>query len=67
MEKVRELTAKVPQFISDIEAEMKRISWPLIKETVRSTGAVIFISLILASFLGLVDFIFSLIVRSILS
>ena len=67
MDKVRELTAKVPQFISDVEVEMKRISWPAIKETVRSTGAVIFISLILASFLGLVDFIFSLIVRSILS
>jgi preprotein translocase subunit SecE len=67
MDKVRELTAKVPQFASDVEVEMKRISWPLIKETVRSTGAVIFISLILASFLGLVDFLFSLIVRSILS
>ena len=67
MDKVRELTAKVPQFASDVEIEMKRISWPPIKETVRSTGAVIFISLILASFLGLVDFIFSLIVRSILS
>ncbi len=67
MDKVKELTAKVPQFVSDVEVEMKRISWPLMKETVRSTGAVIFISIILASFLGFVDFIFSLIVRSILS
>lgn len=67
MEKLRELFAKVPQFFKDIEVEIKRISWPGISETVRSTAAVIFISILLASFLGLVDFLFSIIVRYILS
>jgi preprotein translocase subunit SecE len=67
MEKVRELIDKTIQFFKDVQIEMKRISWPAIKETVRSTGAVVFISILLASFLGLVDFLFSLIVKYILT
>ena len=67
MERVRELAAKIPQFLKDVEIEVKRISWPAVRETVRSTGAVILISIILASFLGFVDFLFSMLVRYILS
>ena len=67
MEKVRELIDKTIQFFKDVQIEIKRISWPAIKETVRSTGAVVFISILLASFLGLVDFLFSLIVKYILT
>jgi len=64
---VRELIERVIQFFKDIQIEMKRISWPAVKETVRSTGAVVFISILLASFLGLVDFLFSLMVKYILT
>ncbi len=67
MDKVREQWEKGVQFFKDVEVEGRRISWPSIKETVRSTGAVIFISAILTSFLGLVDFLFSIIVKYILS
>lgn len=67
MEKVRELIDRTIQFFKDVQVEMKRISWPMVKETVRSTGAVVFISILLASFLGLVDFLFSLMVKYILT
>lgn len=64
---LREQIERGVQFFKDVEVEGKRVSWPSIKETVRSTGAVILISAILTSFLGLVDFLFSLIVKFILS
>jgi preprotein translocase subunit SecE len=67
MERVRGLVERVTQFFKDVEVEAKRISWPPLKESVRSTGAVILISAILTSFLGLIDFLFSLIVKYILS
>lgn len=64
---LREQIERGVQFFKDVEVEGKRVSWPSVKETVRSTGAVILISAILTSFLGLVDFLFSLIVKFILS
>ena len=67
MEKIKELIARLVQFSKDVEVEAKRISWPSLKESIRSTGAVIFISILLASFLGLIDFLFSLIVKYVLS
>ncbi len=66
MERVKQQWEKGVQFFKDVEVEGRRITWPSVKETIRSTGAVIFISAILTSFLGLVDFLFSLIVKYIL-
>jgi len=65
--KIRELVDKTTQFFKETEIERKRVSWPPLKDTVRSTGAVIFIAILLASFLGLIDFVFSLIVKLVLS
>lgn len=66
MEKVKQQWEKGIQFFKDVEVEARRISWPSVRETIRSTGAVIFISAILTAFIGLVDFLFSLIVKYIL-
>ena len=66
MEKVKQQWEKGIQFFKDVEVETRRISWPSVRETIRSTGAVIFISAILTAFIGLVDFLFSLIVKYIL-
>ncbi|MGH7909964.1 MAG: preprotein translocase subunit SecE [Thermodesulfobacteriota bacterium] len=67
MERINELIARLVQFFKDIEVEAKRISWPSLRESIRSTGAVIVICIILASFLGAIDFLFSLIVKYVLS
>ncbi|MCH8028418.1 MAG: preprotein translocase subunit SecE [Candidatus Dadabacteria bacterium] len=66
MNKFGELIDLITQFFKDINLELKRISWPAWKETVRSTGAVIVISIILAGFLGFIDFIFSMAVKVLL-
>jgi len=65
--RIRELVDKTTQLFKETEIERKRVSWPPLKDTVRSTGAVIFIAILLASFLGLIDFVFSLIVKLVLS
>ena len=46
------------EFLSDVRTELKKVSWPKRQETVKLTGVVVLISVILAAFLGLLDFIF---------
>ncbi len=67
MEKIKDITADTSQFAKDVELEVKRITWPSKDETVKSTMAVIVISVVFAAFLGGVDYLFSLLVRFILS
>ena len=67
MQQISGLISKGATFFKDVEVEGKRVSWPNINETTKSTLAVLLISALLASFLGLVDFLFSLAVKFILS
>lgn len=67
MDRLKNLSAETAQFARDIESEAKRITWPSRQETVKSTLAVIVISAIFASFLGAVDYLFSWVIRLILS
>jgi preprotein translocase subunit SecE len=67
MQSPKEYLNKAADFFHGVEVESKRVTWPSLKETVRSTGAVVLISAILAAFLGLVDFLFSIAVKFILS
>ncbi|MEQ9617851.1 MAG: preprotein translocase subunit SecE [Deltaproteobacteria bacterium] len=67
MDKIANLSSDTVQFAKDIENEAKRITWPSRNETVKSTLAVIVISAIFASFLGLVDYIFSIGIKFLLS
>lgn len=67
MDRIRELSTSATQFTKDIESEAKRITWPSRQETIKSTLAVIVISGIFASFLGLVDYVFSWVIKLILS
>ncbi len=66
MERINQLIANTVYFIKDVDVEIRRISWPSLKESIRSTGAVIVITIILASFLGAIDFLFSLVVKHVL-
>lgn len=49
---------KVGEFLKDTQAELRKVSWPSRENTVRLTGVVILISVIIAAFLGLLDFAF---------
>lgn len=47
---------KIGEFLKDVKIELRKVSWPTRQETIKLTGVVILISVILAAFLGLLDF-----------
>lgn len=59
--------AKTRQFFREVKVELKKITWPMKKETVASTSVVLIIVIIISFFLGVVDLGLSRMVRLILS
>jgi len=57
---------KVKQFLKEVKIELKKVVWPTRKDTIASTSVVIILVIIIAIFLGLVDFGLSKIIRVIL-
>jgi len=47
-------------FLHETKTELKKVSWPTKKETLRHTALIIVISVALAAFIGLVDYIFTI-------
>ena len=67
MKDIHEYREEIQHFAKDRQQEIKKITWPTRSETVKSTIAVITISGIFALFLSLADYLFSMIIGSILS
>ncbi len=42
-------------FLTDVKSEFKRVSWPTREATLQSTGVVVFVTIVVAIYLGLVD------------
>lgn len=53
---------KIKNFIKESQYELKRVNWPTGKETTRYATFIIIFSLVVAAFLGLLDFVFSTII-----
>jgi preprotein translocase subunit SecE len=53
------MITKIRKFISEVFAEMKKVSWTTRKELVDSTLIVIFSSFLLGLFVGIIDYAFS--------
>ena len=51
--------AKAKTLFQESVQELKRVNWPSQQDTLRLTGTVIFLSLAVAIFLGVLDFIFT--------
>lgn len=47
---------KTKNFLMEVRAEMKKVSWPTRQETLKYTLAVIGVSIVLAMFLGGLDY-----------
>ncbi|OGC84424.1 preprotein translocase subunit SecE [Candidatus Adlerbacteria bacterium RIFCSPHIGHO2_12_FULL_53_18] len=47
------------QYLREVRAEMRHVSWPTRRQTIISTAVVIAISLAAAVYLGLFDYLFS--------
>ena len=50
---------KTINYIKEVIAEAKHVTWPTKKQTILYTVAVLAVSLIIAYYLGLLDFLFS--------
>jgi preprotein translocase subunit SecE len=65
-ERLREMGPRTTTFLGEVSTEMRKVHWPTRQETYAATGVVLVVSIIVAIFLGVVDFSVSHIVRSIL-
>jgi preprotein translocase subunit SecE len=50
---------KITEYFKETKAELKHVNWPSRKQTIFYTLIVVALSIIIAYFLGLFDFIFS--------
>jgi preprotein translocase subunit SecE len=57
---------KAVQFLYDVRSELRKVTFPSRKETLASTAVVIVVVFLIATYLGLVDFILSMVVTRVL-
>ena len=57
--KSKNIFTNIISFFGEVKTEMKKVSWPTKKETIKNTTAVLGISFIVAVFLGGLDFVFA--------
>ena len=50
-------------YFKDVRAEMRHVSWPTRSQTIAYTAVVILVSLGIAVYLGLLDYLFTIIIR----
>lgn len=53
------LTNRYTLFLKEVRSEMSKVSWPTRQETVRLTEIVIGASIVVALFIGSLDFVFT--------
>ncbi len=51
------------QFLSEVVSELKKVVWPNRKETLGTTGVVLILVVIISTYLGMVDYLLSHLVR----
>ncbi|MBI2167418.1 MAG: preprotein translocase subunit SecE [Candidatus Omnitrophica bacterium] len=57
------MVGSVTQFIREVRQELKKVTWPTREELTGSTTVVIVTTLLMAIFIGTVDFFLSLLIR----
>ncbi|HBB16761.1 MAG: preprotein translocase subunit SecE [Syntrophus sp. RIFOXYC2_FULL_54_9] len=66
MDKIKRLIESARQFLAGSKVELKKVTWPTPKQTLASTSVVIIVVIIVSTFLGIVDFGLTKIVRLVL-
>ncbi len=64
---MRDTVPRAMNFLAEVWSELKKVHWPTRKETYAATIVVVVITLMVAVFLGVVDYAVSHVVRAILS
>ncbi len=57
---------RIKTYIHESQQEFRRVNWPTRQETIKLTIVVIGISLTVAAFLGILDFIFTYLLKAFL-
>ncbi|MEN8252135.1 MAG: preprotein translocase subunit SecE [Patescibacteria group bacterium] len=57
---------KITQFLREAYAEMKKVSWPSREQTIHYTTLVIVISISVAAFLGILDYMFGSFIKEVI-
>ena len=60
------LIGRVTEFVQDVLAEFRKVTWPSRAELINSTAVVIVVTVVLAFFLGGVDIVLARVVERIL-
>ena len=60
------IIGKIPSFLKEVRLEMKKVNWPTRKETVKYTLIIIGLSIVVAAFLGGLDFLFNYLLNKLL-
>jgi len=55
--------ARTTQFIGEVVSELKKVTWPNRKETLGTTGVTLLLVIVIAIYLGLVDYALSHLVQ----
>lgn len=58
------MLARIKKFFEESRTELRHVNWPTREEAIRLTAIVISLSLGLALFLGLFDYIFTNVIKS---
>ena len=64
---VRGVYGKSIQFFQDVRSELRKVTFPNRKETMASTAVVVVVVFIIAIYLGVVDFILSMVLGNLLN
>ncbi len=56
---------KIRKFLKEVNAELRKVTWPTKDELIGSTIVTIVVSVVVAVFIGIVDRVLSVVIRSI--
>lgn len=55
---IKNIPSRIKSFLKEVRLEMKKVNWPTRKETLKYTLVVVGFSVVVAVFLGGLDFVF---------
>ena len=63
---MREYVTRLTTFLQDVQAETKKVTWPSRRDVMGSTPVVIVAVFIIAGFLGIIDFVLSVLIGALI-
>jgi preprotein translocase subunit SecE len=57
---------KITNYLKNSKEELRKVQWPSRDETVKKTGLVVVISIIIAVYLGLLDYLLNILLEALI-